>query len=123
MGCDLPAGRKTCGFLSYNANLGCTWCYSDFGTGVFGKQNYSGFDRSKWTPRDNQTHRKNVQTIIDTTKTEQARMESLFGCRYSCLLQLPYFDPVKMLVIIDPMHNLYLGTAKYIFSNVWLKNN
>ena len=22
--CDMPAGRKTCGFLSHSANLGCT---------------------------------------------------------------------------------------------------
>ena len=34
--CDLPAGRKACGFLSYTANLGCSRCYSNFGTGVFG---------------------------------------------------------------------------------------
>ena len=38
--CDLPAGRKVCGFLSFNANLGCSRCYHNFGTGVFGKQNY-----------------------------------------------------------------------------------
>ena len=34
IGCDLPAGRKTCGFLSYAANLGCSRCYCNFGTGV-----------------------------------------------------------------------------------------
>ena len=34
--CDLPAGWKVCGFLSYNANLGCSHCYCEFGTGVFG---------------------------------------------------------------------------------------
>ena len=32
VGCDLPAGRKTCGFLSYTANLGCSRCYCEFGT-------------------------------------------------------------------------------------------
>ena len=46
--------------------------------------------------------------------------ESELGCRYSCLLELPYFDPVRMLQV-DPMHNLYLGTAKYIFHDVWVK--
>ena len=49
--CDLPAGRKVCGFLSYNANLGCTRCYHNFGTGTFGKQNYSGFNRDTWVCR------------------------------------------------------------------------
>lgn len=28
--CDLPAGRKTCGFLSYNAHFGCSHCWKEF---------------------------------------------------------------------------------------------
>ena len=35
------------------------------------------------------------------------------GCRYTCLLELLYFDPVSM-------HNLYLGTAKHIFKKIWI---
>ena len=44
--------------------------------------------------------------------TTVKRQQELEGCRYSVLLDLPYFDPVRM-TIIDPMHNLYLGTAKH----------
>ena len=107
VGCDLPAGRKLCGFLSHSANLGCSRCYAEFSRG-FGCQDYSGFDRTKWEFR---TNRKNVATILKfSTKTAQKEKESEFECRYSALLELPYFDPVKMLSI-DPMHNLYLGTA------------
>ena len=51
-------------------------------------------------------------------KTERDKATSQYGCRYSCLLKLPYFDPVTMLTI-DPMHNLYIGTAKYMFSKIW----
>ncbi len=121
VGCDLPAGRKVCGFLSYVANLGCSRCYGQFGTGVFGVRDYSGFDRAKWTLRSNNKHRADVKaTLACTSKTARECKESELGCRYSSLLQLPYFDPVRML-IIDPMHNLYLGTAKHIFNNVWLK--
>ncbi len=43
------------------------------------------------------------------TLAEQQSRESQFGCRYSVLLRLPYFDAPRML-IIDPMHNLFLGT-------------
>ena len=108
VGCDLPAGRKVCGFLSYTANLGCSRCYSNFGIGTFGKQDYSGFDRGKWKLRSNQSHRKDVNIIqACSTKSQRTKKESEFGCWYSCLLQLPYFDPVRMLTI-DPMHNLYL---------------
>ena len=39
--------------------------------------------------------------------------ELQLGCRYSVLVDLPYFDPIRML-LIDPMHNLYMGTAKHI---------
>ena len=120
--CDLPAGRKACGFLSFSANLGCSRCYCNFGTSTFhAKQNYSGFDRRSWNFRSNTQHRSNVQTIIQcTTNSEQKKKESELGCRYSCLIELPYFDPVRMLTV-DPMHNLYLGTAKRIMQKVWLE--
>ena len=86
-----------------------------FGTGVFGKQNYGSFDRDKWTYRSMDKHRKDFQlTLGSSTKTERIHIESLHGCRYFCLLQLPYFDPIKMLVI-DPMHNLYLGICSKLF--------
>ena len=44
--CDLPAGRRACGFFSFSANLGCSRGYHNFGTSIFlRKQNYSGFDQ------------------------------------------------------------------------------
>ena len=33
------------------------------------------------------------------------------GAKYSVLFQLPYYDALRF-VIIDPMHNLFLGLAK-----------
>lgn len=94
----------------------------EFGTGIFGKQDYSGFDRANWVSRTNLKHRTDIQTILQcSSKTEQQRKESRLGCRYSSLLQLPYFDVVCMLVIV-PMHNLYLGTAKHVF-RIWEKRD
>lgn len=70
--------------------------------------------------RTNPLHRANVQKIKhSTSKTERAKSESLYGCRYSVLLDLPYFDPIRML-IIDPMHNLFLDSAKYVLKNLWM---
>ena len=57
--CDLPAGRKVCGFLSYMANLGCSRCYIKF-TGGFGSRNFSGLVDSQ---RTNECHRRDVQEI------------------------------------------------------------
>ena len=47
-------------------------------------------------------------------KTQAAResIEKKFGIRYSILNELPYSDPPQM-YIIDPVHNLLLGTAKH----------
>ena len=47
------------------------------------------------------------------------KLESDLGVRYSVLLELPYFNPVRMSAI-DPMHNLYLGTAKHVLKRIWL---
>lgn len=47
------------------------------------------------------------------TATDQQQNEN--GVRYSELLRLPYFDIVEYHVI-DPMHNLLLGTGKYLMT-------
>ena len=41
------------------------------------------------------------------------------GVRWSELLRLPYFDPVRF-VTVDPMHCLFLGTAKWIVKRIWV---
>lgn len=119
--CDMPAGRKVCGFLGHSALLGCCKCLKVFPGGV-GEKDYSGFDRRTWKPRTNTDHRSSVKKVQKAkNKTEQAHLETKFGCRYSVLLDLSYFDPTRMLVI-DPMHNLFLGTAKTMLK-IWYANN
>lgn len=119
--CDMPAGRKACGFLGHGASLGCTKCYKSF-PGTVGNMDYSGFNMDQWELRTNSAHRNNIEDIKKAkTKTERNQLESHFGCRYSVLLQLTYFDPTRML-IIDPMHNLFLGTAKRM-KNMWLNDD
>ena len=54
------------------------------------------------------------------TKSELALKESQLGCRYSVLIELPYFDPPRML-IIDPMHNLFWGTGKHML-HLWVNS-
>ena len=41
------------------------------------------------------------------------------GVRWSELLRLPYFDPIRF-VTIDPMHCLFLGIAKWIVKRIWV---
>lgn len=115
--CDLPAGRKICGFLSYSARLGCSRCYKKF-PGEFGALDYSGFDRSNWRLRSRVDHNAAAFDLRNKTSlTDLERAESSSGCRYSELLLLPYFDASRMLTI-DPMYNLFLGTGKHFFKKI-----
>ncbi len=63
----------------------------------------------------NAPHREQAQAHKEAiTKAQQKLIEREHGCRYSVLLEL---DVVRFSVI-DPMHNLLLGTAKHVLS-VW----
>ena len=121
--CDLPAGRKVCGLTSYSAKLGCSRCYHPFFPGD-GKPDYGGnFERNLWRPRSNEQHRSDVRrTLSCSTVTGRSKLELELGCRYSVLLDLPYFDPIRML-LIDPMHNLYMGTAKHFTFAILIGRN
>ena len=118
--CDIPALRKVCGFLGHSATLGCSKCLKAF-PGQVGQKDYSGFNRSQWKARNLEEHRKSIASIRHCkTKSSRNNLEYKYGCRFSALLDLPYFDPVRMHVI-DPMHNLYLGSAKHVFKNLWIE--
>ena len=120
--CDLPAARKLCGFLSFSANLGCSRCFERFSHG-FGRNCYDNFNRESWELRDNGRHRSDVDKVLQcTTKTQREKRASELGCRFSSLLDLPYFRPIEML-LIDPMHNLFLGTAKHFARDIWIGRN
>ena len=115
--CDLPAAAKVCGYLGHSANLSCFKCLK-VSPGEVGKKDYSGFERSTWQKRTDHQHRRAVRIINRCrTKASKQKKETKFGCRYSCLLDLPYFDVTRMLCI-DPMHNLFLGTGKHMLS-IW----
>ncbi|XP_052097344.1 uncharacterized protein LOC127732339 [Mytilus californianus] len=106
VGCDIPASRKLCGFLGHAATSGCNKCKKKF-PGTVGEKNYGGFDRLEWPSRDNESHRQECGFINNSTsKGDKENLERQFGTRYSALLELEYFDPVRM-TAIDPMHNLF----------------
>lgn len=120
--CDIPASRKVCGFLGHNAVLGCNKCLKKFNVNFSQPTDYSGFDRENWAIRSCEQHRNDVKKIgREVTKTGKQAAESKFGVRYSVLLALPYFDPVRF-VAIDAMHNLFLGTGKHSYV-IWLEKD
>ena len=116
--CDLPASRKVCGFTGHNSARGCNKCTKTFNVGNIGDHSdYSGFEPCPL--RNIVDHRQQVDEVKGkTTQEEQSRTESKYGVRYSELLRLPYFDCIRF-TVIDPMHNLFLGTAKHVMET-WL---
>ena len=115
VGCDIPAARKVCGFVGHAAFRGCSKCLTEFPTARFGeKPDYSNFLKASWTPRSNSEHvLKALEYKECNTKAKQKTIERDSGVRYSVLVELPYFDAPRM-CIVDPMHNLLLGTAKHM---------
>jgi hypothetical protein len=116
--CDIPASRKVCGFTGHNSAHGCNKCTKTFVTGNIGGQtDYSGFESCP--SRNIVEHRRQVDDVLSkTTQEERSRAESQYGVRYSELLRLPYFDCIRF-TVVDPMHNLFLGTAKHVMET-WM---
>ena len=121
--CDIPGLAKVAGFLGHGARLGCSKCLKTFPTERFGeKPDFSGYDRDQWPERDIATHRQRADEYLCLpNRSQQKAFESQHGLRYSELLKLPYFDIVRYCVV-DPMHNLFLGSAHHFMEVVMEKD-
>ena len=62
-----------------------------------------------------------MRNLVHVTQTMRAEQELKIGCRYSALLNLPYFDSVRM-TIIDGMH-IFLGSANYFICKILIPTN
>ena len=114
---DLPATRKLCGFYGYNATYGCSKCMKIF-PHIDKSVDYSGFNRDNWNLRIHAQHLLIADCAKNaTTQAEREHHEHKAGVRYTELLQLQYLDLARC-HLIDPMHNLFLGTSKRMI-NLW----
>ena len=122
---DLPATRKLLGFASYSAHYGCSKCkvyFPSIPDPSIKKLDYSNFDCQNWEPRDLSTHHTSSDDFLRCkTKAGVKTHISEGGVRYCPLIRLPYFDPIRFHVV-DPMHNLLLGTAKNMLET-WIEKN
>ena len=78
-------------------------------------------DIDEWfVARDPAKHRENAQAWRRcNSDASQSRFVKQTGVRWSELLRLPYFDPVRF-VTVNPMHFLFLGIAKCIVKRIWV---
>jgi len=122
--CDVPTTRKLCGFVGHNTSLGCSKCKKVFpssrhSSGRGALLDFLGYDEENWSNRNIEEHHQQAYLHLNAqTKDQQKSIEKIYGIRYSILLELPYWDPVKFSVV-DPMHNLFLGTGKRVMQ-VWI---
>ena len=114
-----PASKKLCGFRGFGSSRGCNQCFKLFDGAGFHKS-YADFNRNSWPKHTNLDHRQKAEEVKNATSGDKERLEVEYGLRYSSLLQLPYYDAIRISSIIDPLNNLYLGTTKHVFENVWL---
>ena len=62
----------------------------------------------------NSKHRNDLHCLLQcSSKAALSQMESELGCHYTVLLELPYFSPIQT-AIIDPMHNLFIGSESIL---------
>jgi hypothetical protein len=119
--CDIPAARKLCGYIS--ARIACHRCKKRANIEGRNNINFGGFDDiDDWfVPRDVEEIRKNASLWkeCDTDDARKRHVSETF-VRWSEIYRLPYFDPVQFLVV-DPMHCLFLGIAKWIVTRLWIE--
>lgn len=111
--CDLPGARKLVGFASHRHNYFCAVCWC-----TRKEPGYANYEVDEWNRRDYHDWRLHAEKYKDAETAQDA--DSIFdtsGCRWSALLDLPYFDPSRF-VVVDPMHNLFLGLIKEHFHEI-----
>ena len=105
---DLPGSRKVSGSAGHSANRFCSLCYLQ-------KSDINCLDLAKWIPVTCQEHRRFAKEWLDaTSKSKRKAFYKKHGVRWSELLRLSYWDPVNW-VVVDGMHNLFLGIVRHHF--------
>ncbi len=90
------------------------------------KTHYGGMeDYDEWMtrPADPLLHRQYAQEWIKcSAKNTREHHFKEHGVRWTELLRLPYMDPIRF-AVVDPMHCLFLGVAKWIIKSIFVKQN
>src|SRR5687768_15963683 len=107
------SARKVCRHVS--ALVSCHRC-EKHANNENQQHNFAGMeDMENWfITRDSTKHRQDaLEWRHCKSDASRKRFIKQTGVRWSELLRLPYFDPVRF-IVIDPMHCLFLGIAKWI---------
>ncbi len=111
--CDLPAARQLMAFASHSSNHFCCYCGLE-------KSDLDNLDISTWPPgiKTREEYIALAEQWRDASLAQRVKLFEKHGVRYSELLRLPYWDPVKF-VVIDSMHALLLTNIKHHCRRLW----
>ncbi|KDQ25869.1 hypothetical protein PLEOSDRAFT_1015173, partial [Pleurotus ostreatus PC15] len=120
--CDLPGARKFGGFSACTHSFYCAICLCRLPGSIkhsididhaFGCWNISAWERRQYY--DTVARATAFNLAPDKSSAQSSFDQS--GLRYTELLELPYFDPTRF-IVVDSMHNLFLGLIKEHFTNI-----
>lgn len=112
---DLGAVRKTAGQASHSATYFCSFCQLK-------KPHINNLDVQAWPRRDCTTFRRHAEAWRDAPDDKaRTRLFKSQGIRHSVLLDLQYWKPTRF-VVLDTMHNMYLGLFQRHCRNVFGMN-
>lgn len=110
--CDLPAARQMSGFAHFGATNFCSYCKLNL-------SNIQNLDHNDWIPRDASEHIQSAWAWRNaTTQKEREHLMHEEGARWSELLRLNYWDPVKF-TVIDSMHAFFLRLFQHHCRSIW----
>lgn len=107
---DLPGARKISGCASHSARRFCSLCHL-----LKADINDTNYTTHAWRSVTLDEYRRSAEAWRDApNKSRRAKLYKENGIRWSELLRLTYWDPTRY-VVIDGMHNLFLGLVKHHF--------
>jgi hypothetical protein len=103
----MPASKKIAGYLSHHAGAFCSLCSAK-------QKDMDNLDVDNWVMRTCEGVRASAFAWLNGNPDERHSIAQASGIRWSELYRLPYWDPTRQ-VVIDIMHNLFLGLIKRHF--------
>ncbi|KAI1783783.1 hypothetical protein LXA43DRAFT_1067338 [Ganoderma leucocontextum] len=89
--------------------------------GVAFKATVESFKKHAFRTRTDAQHRAYMAQYVQCkTKADCDDFVRTYATRWSELSRLPYFDMCRM-IVIDPIHNLFLGLVKMHFYHIWVQ--
>lgn len=111
--CDLLAARQIMAFAAHSSKHFCCYC------GLL-LADMDNIEMDTWPPgiQSRQEYVELAEAWRDASTSQRHVLFEKHGVRYTELLRLPYWDPLKFMVI-DSMHGLLLSTVRHHCRALW----